>query len=159
MAPRKDPPGDKVAYTNARLLDPATGLDKPGGVLTDGEAIAGVGPDLFKKGTPKGAKEINCGGKYLAPGLVDIRIELGDLGATVSAAVSGGVTSAVSLPNTKPVIDDMSVVEFVARRPVAWRQLGLFVPGHPAADEHVRRTRARSSADIAWSSTSRPSAS
>ncbi|MBL4690110.1 MAG: dihydroorotase, partial [Rhodospirillales bacterium] len=59
---------------------------------------------------------VDCKGKCLCPGLIDMRIEIGDLAATVAAAVSGGVTSAVCLPNTEPVIDDMSVVEFVARR-------------------------------------------
>jgi len=114
---------DKTAYINARLLDPATELDETGGVLTDGEAISDFGAVLAKKkDAPKGAEIIDCGGKCLAPGLVDMRIELGDLSATVSAAVSGGVTSAVCLPNTNPVIDDMSVVEFVARRA---RKLGL----------------------------------
>lgn len=114
---KKKPPSDKVAYINARLLDPATGLDEPGGVLTMGETIADFGPGLAKiKDAPKDAEVVDCKGNCLAPGLVDMRIELGDLSATVSAAVSGGVTSAVCLPNTTPVIDDMSVVEFVARR-------------------------------------------
>ncbi|MBC8339921.1 MAG: dihydroorotase [Alphaproteobacteria bacterium] len=107
----------KIAYINARLLDAASGLDAPGGVLTDGEEITDFGPDLAKKkGAPKGAKVIDCEGQCLAPGLVDMRIEIGALADTVHAAVSGGVTSAVCLPNTDPVIDDMSVVEFVARR-------------------------------------------
>ena len=122
MAPRKDASSGRVAYINARLLDPASGLDAMGGLLTDGETIAEVGEGLFKKGTPKGARTVDCQGKCLAPGLVDMRVELGDLAATVAAAVSGGVTSMVCLPNTEPVIDDMSVVEFVARRA---RKLGL----------------------------------
>jgi len=108
--------GTKTAYINARLLDPASGLDSPGGVLTDGETITDFGPKLFDKKPPKEAEVVDCGGKCLAPGLVDMRIEIGNLAATVGAAVSGGVTSAVCLPNTDPVIDDMSVVEFVALR-------------------------------------------
>ncbi len=122
MTPRNDVSTDRVAYVNARLLDPATGLDAKGGLLTEGEAIADFGKEITRKKTPKGANIIDCGGKCLAPGLVDMRIELGDPAATVEAAVSGGVTSAVCLPNTEPVIDDMSVVEFVARRA---RKLGL----------------------------------
>jgi dihydroorotase len=122
MTPRNDVSTNQVAYVNARLLDPATGLDAKGGLLTEGEAIAGTGPGITEKKAPKGANIIDCGGKCLAPGLVDMRIELGDPAATVQAAVSGGVTSAVCLPNTEPVIDDMSVVEFVARRA---RKLGL----------------------------------
>jgi len=108
--------GTKTAYINARLLDPTSGLDSPGGVLTDGETITDFGPKLFNKKPPKEAEVVDCGGKCLAPGLVDMRIEIGNLAATVGAAVSGGVTSAVCLPNTDPAIDDMSVVEFVARR-------------------------------------------
>ena len=112
----KTTPTGKVAYTNARLLDPASGLDAPGGVLTEDEVITDFGPKLFDKKPPKGAQVVDCLGKCLAPGLVDMRIEIGSLADTVSAAVSGGVTSAVCLPNTVPVIDDMSVVEYVARR-------------------------------------------
>lgn len=122
MSPRADKPEGRVAFVNARLLDPGTGLDAPGGLLTEGETIADVGPGLFADGAPEEAETIDCGGMCLGPGLVDMRIELGDLGATAAAAVSGGVTSMVCLPNTDPVIDDMSVVEFVARRA---RKLGL----------------------------------
>ena len=93
-----------VAYINARLLDPASGLDKLGGVLTEGEILADFGPGLAKKkdalkGTPKDIQVVDCKGKCLAPGLVDMRIEIGDLTATVAAAVSGGVTSAVAYYN------------------------------------------------------------
>ena len=123
MAANNDNSSAKVAYINARLLDPATGLDTKGGLLSEGEIIADVGPGLAtKKAAPKGAKVVDCGGKCLSPGLVDMRIEIGDLASTAEAAVSGGVTSAVCLPNTDPVIDDMTVVEFVARRA---RKLGL----------------------------------
>ena len=122
MAPRNDVSQGRVAYVNARLLDPAAGLDTAGGVLTDGEAITHVGPGVTKKKAPKGARIVDCHGKCLSPGLVDIRVELGDLTATVEAAVSGGVTSMVCLPTPELVIDDMSEVEFVARRA---RKLGL----------------------------------
>ena len=122
MAPRNDISQGQVAYVNARLLDPAAGLDTAGGVLTDGEAITDVGPGVTKKKAPKGARIVDCHGKCLSPGLVDIRVELGDLAATVEAAVSGGVTSMVCLPTPELVIDDMSEVEFVARRA---RKLGL----------------------------------
>ena len=122
MAPRNDVSQGQVAYVNARLLDPAAGLDTAGGVLTDGKAITDVGPGVTKKKAPKGAGIVDCHGKCLSPGLVDIRVELGDLAATVEAAVSGGVTSMVCLPTPELVIDDMSEVEFVARRA---RKLGL----------------------------------
>ena len=122
MAAKKENSLAPIAYVNARLLDPASGLDKLGGVLTEGEVISDFGAHLAnkdlakKKDALRDIQVVDCKGKCLCPGLVDMRIEIGDLAATVAAAVSGGVTSAVCLPNTDPVIDDMSVVEFVARR-------------------------------------------
>ena len=121
---------DRVAYVNARLLNPETGLDASGALLTEGEVIADFGPDLFADGTPEGVRVHDCGGLILGPGLVDIRVQLrepgeehkGTLASAGRAAAAGGVTSMVCLPNTDPVIDDMSVVEFIARRA---RLLGL----------------------------------
>jgi len=120
----------RVAYINARLLDPASGLDSPGALLSDGETISDFGPDLFKDGVPDGVTSIDCQGHCLMPGLVDIRVQLrepgeeykGTLESAGRTATAGGVTSMVCLPNTTPVIDDMSVLEFVARRA---RKLGL----------------------------------
>ncbi len=114
----------RVAYVNARLLDPESGLDAMGGLLTEGEVIADFGPGLFADGAPDGVRVHDCGGLILAPGLVDIRVQLrepgeehkGTLASAGRAAAAGGVTSMVCLPNTDPVIDDMSVVEFIARR-------------------------------------------
>ena len=117
-----------TAYLNARLLDPASGLDAPGGLLVEGEAIARVGRDLFREGktwrAPEGADAVDCQGLCLAPGLVDIRVFPGEPGnehketleTAGRAAVAGGITSIVCLPNTTPAIDDMSVAEFIARR-------------------------------------------
>jgi len=122
MTERK-PPG-RVAYINARLLDPATGLDAPGAVLTDGEIVMDVGPGLFQGGVPALVEVVDCKGACLAPGLVDMRVQLREPGEEHKetlrtggeAAVAGGVTSMVCLPNTDPVIDDVAAVEFVARR-------------------------------------------
>ncbi len=116
--------GERVAYLNARLLDPATGLDTPGALLVQDGRIADVGPDLFKYGAPSVAQVVDCQGLCLAPGLVDMRVQLREPGeehketihTAGDAAAAGGVTTMVTLPNTHPVIDDVSVVEFIARR-------------------------------------------
>ncbi|OJX79500.1 dihydroorotase [Magnetospirillum sp. 64-120] len=113
-----------VAYVNARLLDPVTGLDAKGALLTNGETIADVGPGLFQGGVPSGIEVIDCAGQCLAPGLVDMRVQLREPGeehketlkSAGEAAVAGGVTSMVCLPNTDPIIDEVATVEFVARR-------------------------------------------
>lgn len=124
MAVKGDRMPGRVAYTNARLLDPATGMDEIGGVLTEGEMIKAVDPKVTADLALEGVTVIDCEGLCLAPGLVDMRVYLGEPGEdykeTIAsagrAATKGGITSMVCLPNTDPVIDDMSVVEFVARR-------------------------------------------
>jgi dihydroorotase len=120
----------RVAYVQARLLDPATGFDGVGALLTDGEKIVDFGPRLFADGMPSDIQVIDCQGACLAPGLVDMRVQLREPGeehketlrSAGEAAVAGGVTSMVCLPNTLPVIDDVATVEFVARRA---RKIGL----------------------------------
>lgn len=124
MAVKGDRMPGRVAYVGARLLDPATGLDAIGGILTEGELIKAVGPNVTADLALEGVTVIDCTGLCLAPGLIDMRVHLGEPGEDYKetfasagrAATKGGVTSMVCLPNTDPVIDDMSVVEFVARR-------------------------------------------
>lgn len=118
----------KVAYINARVIDPASGLDHPasasGGVLTDGTKIVALGPDIFNGDRPDDAEIVDCGGAVLAPGLVDMRVDFcepgnehkEDIESGSRAAAAGGVTAVVTLPDTEPAIDDASVLEFVARR-------------------------------------------
>ncbi len=114
----------RVAYVNARLLNPASGLDAPGGLLTDGKLIADFGPGLFDAGVPEGAEVVDCAGHCLAPGLVDMHVHLREPGhehketiATGSlSAAAGGVTSMACMPNTEPVIDNVALIEFIQRR-------------------------------------------
>jgi dihydroorotase len=114
----------RVAYLNARLLDPESGLDEAGALLTEGTRIAELGPEVLADGVPEDLSVVDCEGHCLAPGLVDMRAHLREPGEehketiqTASwAAAAGGVTTLVALPNTEPVIDDVAGVEFVARR-------------------------------------------
>ena len=113
-----------VAYVNARLIDPATGMDEPGALVTSGGVIADLGPRLFSDAPPPSVEVVDCKGLILAPGLVDMRTQLREpgeehketIGTASAAASAGGVSTMVCLPNTDPVIDDVAGVEFVARR-------------------------------------------
>ncbi len=113
-----------LALLGARLIDPASGLDEAGGLLAVDGRIAEVGPQVKGEGLPEGAEVVDCGGHCLAPGLVDMRVQLREPGeehmesiaSGAAAAAAGGVTSMVCLPNTDPIIDDVAAVEFVARR-------------------------------------------
>jgi len=114
----------RTAYVNARILDPASGHDGAGELLTIGEEIADVGTKLFDGGPPPGTDVVDCAGLCLAPGLVDMRVQLREPGdehkeglkSGGEAAIAGGVTTVVCLPNTNPVLDDEATLEFVARR-------------------------------------------
>ena len=118
------PSAPPTAYVNARLLDPATGLDARGALLTVEGRIADLGPHLFAQGVPPGIQTVDCGGHCLAPGLIDMRVNLREPGEehketieTASrAAAAGGVTAMAALPNSEPVADDTAGLEFVARR-------------------------------------------
>lgn len=116
-------------FRNARLLDPASKRDENGGVLVVDGKIAAIGPGAEAE-TPADAARIDCAGACLAPGLVDMRVQLREPGAehmenmvsASRAAAAGGVTSMAALPNTMPPIDDVALVDFVARRA---RDIGL----------------------------------
>lgn len=118
----------KIAFINARVIDPASGVDhaasESGGLLTDGASIVAMGPDIFNGGRPDVEEIVDCQGAVLAPGLVDMRVDFCEPGAEhkediesgSKAAAAGGVTAVVTLPDTAPAIDNASVLEFVARR-------------------------------------------
>ena len=111
----------KLALLNARLLDPASGLDAAGGVIVENGVIAEIGANVK---APAGAETVDCGGACLAPGLIDIRVHAREPGeehketiaTAAGAAVAGGVTTMVCLPNTVPVIDNPALVGFVLQR-------------------------------------------
>ena len=112
---------NRVLFRGARLLDPASGFDAVGDLLVEGERIAAIG-DIGTVGHD--AETVDTAGLSLAPGLVDMRVQLREPGAEHlesiesggRAAAAGGVTTMVALPNTEPPVDDVSVVEFLARR-------------------------------------------
>ncbi|HXC14971.1 MAG TPA: dihydroorotase [Stellaceae bacterium] len=110
----------RTLIRGARLLDPASGLDAIGDLLIEGERIAAAGGII----AASAAELVEAEGLCLAPGLVDMRVQLREPGAEHmesiesggQAAAAGGVTTMVALPNTDPPVDDVSVVEFLARR-------------------------------------------
>lgn len=118
----------RLFIKNARLLDPASGLDAFGAALIEGGIIADVGPQVFDPHSGhEGAQVIDANGAALAPGLIDMHAWLREPGfehqetfeTAGRAAAAGGVTTILAMPNTNPVIDDPALVEFVARRGTA----------------------------------------
>ena len=73
---------------------------------------------------PEGTDIVNCAGKIVAPGLIDMRAFVGEPGAShretfasaSQAAAAGGITTIICQPDTSPVIDNSATVDFVLRR-------------------------------------------
>ena len=115
----------KKYFLNANIIDPKNGLEEIGGLIVNEEGkIEAVGKKVNKNNIPSREKFIDLKEKYIFPGLVDVRVFVGEPGyeykenfRTLSnAALSGGVTSVVTMPNTSPVIDNVSIVDFLKRR-------------------------------------------
>jgi len=106
--------------TNARLIDPATGYDGPGAL----RIADGVIEEVVRVPSPEALSAIDCGGLPLAPGIVDMRVFIGEPGArhresfrsAGEAAAAGGVTTIVAQPETTPPLDDPALVQFVLAR-------------------------------------------
>ena len=115
----------KQYFINANIVDPHNSLNELGGLIIgeDGK-IEAIGKKVNINNLPTREKPIDLNGKYIFPGIVDMRVFVGEPGyeykenfRTLSnAALSGGVTSVVTMPNTDPVIDNVSIVDFLKRR-------------------------------------------
>jgi len=110
---------------NARIIDPKNQLDEIGGLIVDSKGlIKAVGKKVTNGNLPSESEKLDLKEQVLIPGIVDMRVFVGEPGfeykenfRTLSnAALSGGVTSVVSMPNTSPVIDNVSMVDFLKRR-------------------------------------------
>ncbi|QUS36637.1 dihydroorotase [Falsirhodobacter algicola] len=126
-----------IHFTNARLVDPETLTETAGSLLIrDGRIAERDGP------TPDGAEVIDCGGKVLAPGIVDLGVQVGEPGARHKesvrsaglAAAAGGVTTIIARPDTDPALDTPEMLEFVTRRaretsPVRIRHMAALTKG------------------------------
>ncbi|NHN88125.1 dihydroorotase [Acetobacter conturbans] len=112
-----------TVFENVRLIDPSGGLDRQGRLLVRDGLI--VGSDLpGAEGTPDGAAIVDGQGAVLCPGLVDMRVEIGEPGheyretvkSASRAAFAGGVTTVAVLPTGSPAIDDPAMVRMLRSR-------------------------------------------
>ena len=118
------PDKTRRAFVNARIIDPSQNLDETGGICIEDSRIVSVGKSVTAQSVGARTTIIDCKGKALFPGLVDMCVYTGEPGteyretlATASqAAAAGGVTSMIVMPTTEPVIDDAAIVDFILRR-------------------------------------------
>src|SRR5215203_7006319 len=113
-----------ILLANARIVDPSRDMDLQGDLLIADGVIREAKRGIHAAGVPEGTEVVDCDGKLVAPGLVDMRAFIGEPGAEYretlasasQAADAGGVTTIVCQPDTTPVIDDPAIVDFVLRR-------------------------------------------
>lgn len=114
--------GYKIAYINARIIDPETKRDIKGSLLTEGDKIVDFSESLL---STSGVDEtIDCKGLALMPGLIDIHVHFREPGQehkeTIhtgsKSAAAGGVTTVVCQPNTVPAIDSVVLAKYLKYR-------------------------------------------
>ena len=110
---------------NANIIDPRNNLQDIGGIIiSDKGEVKAIGKKVTKLNIPKNVEVYDAKKNYIFPGLIDMRVFVGEPGfeykenfnTLSNAALAGGVTSVVSMPNTSPVIDNVSMVDFIKRR-------------------------------------------
>ena len=109
-------------FINAKLIDPESGNIISGTLSVDRGKISKVSTDMAP--LPADAQVIDCKGRYLAPGIVDLGVKVCEPGerhkesyrSAGMAAAAGGVTTMITRPDTNPAIDSPEVLEFVTRR-------------------------------------------
>ena len=113
-----------ILLANARVVDPSRDFDGPGDVLIADGIIRETRRGIGAAGVPEGTDVIDCRGKLIAPGLIDMRAFVGEpgeasretLASASQAAAAGGVTTVICQPDTSPAIDDPATVDYVLRR-------------------------------------------
>ncbi|MGJ8544229.1 MAG: dihydroorotase [Sulfitobacter sp.] len=109
-------------FINAQLIDPETGTQSPGALLVEAGRIVQVFAEDAP--LPRAAQTVDCRGKCLAPGIVDLGVKVCEPGerhkesyrSAGLAAAAGGVTTMITRPDTVPAIDSPETLEFVTRR-------------------------------------------
>ena len=128
----------KEAFRNAIILDPEKNKHYIGDIIIEKNRILDIGPNVYKNEKPKNyINTTDCKGLYACPGLIDMRVSIGEPGeehkenikSGSKAALAGGITTIVCLPNTNPVIDNVSVAEYVQNRAKKESKINLYTYG------------------------------
>ena len=113
-----------ILLANARIVDPSRDLDIVGDLLIAEGTIREAKKGIGAAGVPEGTEVIDCRGKLVAPGLIDMRAFVGEpgeasgetLASASEAGDAGGVTTVICQPDTSPAIDNPATVDYVLRR-------------------------------------------
>lgn len=118
---------------NGRIIDPANGRDEVADLYVADGVIGKIGKNLNEKAD----ETIDASGLVVAPGLVDLHVHMREPGredqetleTASKAALAGGITSAATMPNTNPVADNQTVIEFILKRAKELNLINLYPVG------------------------------
>ena len=107
---------------NGSVIDPDKNTIEKKDVLNEGKIIKALKKNISVD--EKKFKIIDCNNLFISPGIVDMRVNIGEPGfehketikSACKAAASGGVTSMVCMPNTYPAIDQPAIIQSIQRK-------------------------------------------
>ena len=107
-----------ILIKGGHVINPATKMDEVADVRIENDVIAEIGKNLKAKKTDR---VIQAKGYYVMPGFIDMHVHFRDPGfeqkediyTGMAAAAHGGYTTVLTMPNTKPVVDNADVVNYV----------------------------------------------
>ena len=119
FSPLHEASTQSVLLANARIIDPANGIDQTGDILIENGLIVAVGPGLTVEQSQ--VERIDLQGKWVVPGLIDMHVHLREPGdeyketvvSGTKAAAAGGFTAVAAMPNTRPVNDNQAVTMLI----------------------------------------------
>lgn len=107
-----------------RVLDPKNGVDETADVVVEDGRVTRVGRGAAEGLSGEGVRELDCAGRWVVPGLIDLHVHLRepgqeykeDIASGLAAAAAGGFTTVCAMPNTRPVNDRRSITEAMVQR-------------------------------------------
>ncbi len=113
-----------IILKNAMIIDPSQGINSKGSIVIKDKIISELVLNTGLSFDKNNYYIIDCKGLMLCPGFVDIKCHLRvpgeehkeNLSYASQSAASAGITSLVCMPNTDPIIDNVSMVELLQRK-------------------------------------------
>jgi len=132
---------------NARIASENETTLRDGDVLVVDGVIRSIGSNLS---APEGAKVIDARGRVLMPAMFDTHVHFREPGqeaketiATGSeAAINGGITGIVMMPNTSPAIDSPAVVKQVLESAAKNARIPIYTSGCVTKGRHGKELAA-----------------
>lgn len=110
----------KILIKEGMVINPGDKTQQCADIFVENGVITEINPDIEKDAD----RVIDAKGCYVMPGFIDLHVHLRDPGLEYketietggAAALHGGFTTIVAMPNTKPVADRADVIDYVRNK-------------------------------------------